>query len=44
MCKYPDGAKYTGNWMNGQPHGEGVKILTDGTKYTGEWIDGKANG
>ena len=21
MCKYPDGAKYTGNWLNGQPHG-----------------------
>jgi len=29
MCAYPDGAKYTGNWLNGQPHGEGVKILPD---------------
>jgi hypothetical protein len=44
MCKYPDGAKYTGSWLNGQPHGVGVKVLPDGTKYTGDWLDGKANG
>jgi hypothetical protein len=44
MCKYPDGAKYTGSWRNGQPDGQGLKVLPDGTQYTGEWVDGKANG
>ena len=40
---YPDGAKYTGEWLNAQPHGTGIKILPDGTKYNGQWKNGKAH-
>ncbi|MBK6932491.1 MAG: caspase family protein [Saprospirales bacterium] len=42
---YPSGAKYIGNFINGEIHGIGVCYYTDGSKYSGEWMhrypDGK---
>jgi hypothetical protein len=35
--KYPSGARYTGNFKNGEIHGVGVCYYTDGGKYQGEW-------
>lgn len=35
--KYPSGARYTGNFKNGEIHGVGVCYYTDGSKYQGEW-------
>ena len=34
---YPSGAKYTGDFRNGEIDGIGVCYYTDGTKYSGEW-------
>lgn len=34
---YPSGAKYTGDFRNGEIQGIGVCYYTDGTKYSGEW-------
>ena len=40
---WPDGAKYVGEWQNGQRHGEGLQI-SDGAKYVGEWQNGQRHG
>jgi hypothetical protein len=37
--KYPSGARYTGNFRNGEINGVGVCYYTDGSKYQGEWAD-----
>ncbi len=34
---YPSGAKYTGDFRNGEIQGVGVCYYTDGSKYSGEW-------
>ncbi|TNE64087.1 MAG: peptidase C14 caspase catalytic subunit p20 [Bacteroidetes bacterium] len=34
---YPSGAKYIGDFKNGEIHGVGVCYYTDGSKYSGEW-------
>ena len=34
---YPSGAKYIGNFRNGEIHGVGVCYYTDGSKFSGEW-------
>ncbi len=34
---YPSGAKYIGDFKNGEVHGVGVCYYTDGSKYSGEW-------
>lgn len=34
---YPSGAKYIGNFKNGEIHGVGVCYYTDGSKFSGEW-------
>ncbi|MCC7504060.1 MAG: caspase family protein [Saprospiraceae bacterium] len=34
---YPSGAKYTGDFRNGEIDGVGVCYYTDGSKYSGEW-------
>ena len=34
---YPSGAKYIGNFKNGEIHGIGVCYYTDGSKFSGEW-------
>ena len=35
---------YTGEVVDGVPHGQGIETYTDGTKYVGEWKNGKYNG
>lgn len=35
---YPSGAKYVGEFENGEIHGIGVCYYTDGSKYSGEWV------
>ncbi len=44
MVDLPDGAKYGGEFVNGRPHGQGVKTWPSGLGYEGEFRDGKANG
>ena len=34
---FPSGAKYVGDFKNGECHGVGVCYYTDGSKYSGEW-------
>ena len=34
---YPSGAKYVGDFANGEIHGIGVCYYTDGSKYSGQW-------
>ena len=34
---YPSGAKYVGQFKNGEIHGIGACYYTDGSKYQGEW-------
>jgi hypothetical protein len=36
---YPSGAKYTGDFKNGEIHGKGVCLYSDGSKYEGEWAN-----
>lgn len=35
---YPSGAKYVGEFQEGEIHGIGVCYYTDGSKYQGEWV------
>jgi hypothetical protein len=35
--QYPSGAKYIGDFKNGEIHGVGVCYYTNGSKYSGEW-------
>ena len=39
-----DGAKYVGEWRNGNRHGQGTQTYSDGTQSSGEWRDGLLNG
>ncbi|HND88673.1 MAG TPA: hypothetical protein PK971_10105, partial [Saprospiraceae bacterium] len=36
---YPSGAKYVGEFRNGEINGVGVCYYTNGSKYSGEWRD-----
>ncbi|MBT6199433.1 MAG: MORN motif precursor [Bacteroidetes Order II. Incertae sedis bacterium] len=38
------GGTYTGEVVNGRPHGQGTLTDTDGSKYVGEWKDDKRHG
>ena len=42
--KINDMAIYTGQMLNGKPHGYGIQEWKDGAKYEGEWENGKTNG
>ena len=35
---------YEGDWIRGQPHGDGVHTYADGSIYTGNFVDGKRRG
>lgn len=35
---YPSGAKYTGDFKNGEINGKGVCVYSDGSKYEGDWV------
>ena len=39
-----DGGTYTGELLNGVPHGQGIATWPDGSKYVGEWRDGERHG
>ena len=34
---WPDGRKYSGDWLNNQMHGEGEYIWPNGKKYVGNF-------
>ncbi|MEM1324041.1 MAG: caspase family protein [Bacteroidota bacterium] len=36
---YPSGAKYIGDFENGEINGVGICYYTDGSKYSGQWKD-----
>ena len=40
---YPNGGKYVGEIVSGEPHGQGTFTLPDGAKYVGEWKNGDWN-
>ena len=42
--EWEDSATYKGEWLNGQPHGEGTMVFENGDKYTGEWKYGEKSG
>ena len=35
---YPSGAKYVGEFSEGEIHGVGICYYTDGSKYAGQWV------
>ena len=39
-----DGVKYTGEALDGLPHGQGTMTYPDGTKHVGEFRNGLPNG
>ena len=42
--KYPDGAKYIGEFKDDKYHGQGTLKFADGEKYIGEFKDDKRHG
>jgi len=40
---WKDGSKYSGHWINGNPHGLGTWENLE-VKYVGQWIDGHREG
>jgi len=40
----PNGDRYTGEVLNGKPHGKGTYIYKNGERYDGEFRGGKRNG
>ena len=41
---WPDGRKYSGQFVNDKKEGRGVFYWTDGRTYDGSWTDGKQHG
>ena len=39
-----DGNSYTGGYVNGHEHGEGLMTYSDGSKYKGAFVEGKRQG
>ena len=35
--KLADGSTYTGDWLNGKMHGQGVLVQPDGAVYEGQF-------
>lgn len=44
IFKYPSGARYIGQFKDGQINGIGSCYYTDGSKYQGEWLRGRPHG
>ena len=42
--RFEPGDKYEGDFVNGKPHGKGVRTLATGNKYEGDFVDGKYHG
>lgn len=43
-CVFQDGDVYTGDCLNGLPHGYGTLITASGSSFTGQWRNGRMNG
>lgn len=41
---WPDGRIYDGEWVNEQPHGQGMLTYADGGQYWGRFVRGKRQG
>jgi len=41
VYKYPDGRKYTGEFVNDKMHGKGVYEWGDGRVYDGKFVGGR---
>jgi TPR repeat protein len=41
---WPDGRRYDGMFVDGQPDGIGSELLPDGTRYRGHWYRGQRHG
>lgn len=42
--RYVNGSVYTGQWKDGQMHGNGIIRWDDGSVYSGQWLHGKRTG
>lgn len=42
--EYPDGRVYSGDFVNGMPHGKGQMTFPNQDIYDGEWNEGKMHG
>ncbi len=42
--EWPDGRIFEGDFVDGQPHGEGVDTRPDGSRYEGDFAEGRRNG
>jgi hypothetical protein len=43
-CTYTDKVTYEGDWLEGKPHGYGIRTWPDGRQYEGKWNQGKPYG
>ena len=41
---FPQGSKYTGDWLNDLQSGKGTEEWSDGATYTGQYMGGRKNG
>ncbi len=41
---FPSGAKYVGEFQNGEVHGQGICYYTDNSKYDGQWANRRPEG
>jgi len=44
VCKYANGGKYDGQWVDDQKSGEGVYEYPNGDEYSGEWANDMRDG
>lgn len=41
---WPNGATFTGQWVDGKIHGRGAMVWENGARYSGQWRNGKRDG
>jgi hypothetical protein len=44
VCQYANGDRYEGQFLNGQPHGQGIYTFKEEGRYQGEFALGEFNG
>lgn len=44
LCRFKNGARYTGYYVEGKKNGDGVFLYPDGSKYEGSWINDLRSG
>ena len=44
VLTFNDGTRYTGDYVNGLPHGRGLMVYSNGAVYDGEWKEGRREG